>query len=143
MTDKGDIEDGDDEDLLELDEEPTKPSQAKVAAELVGIVLKSGQRTFALKIESKAMIDSLAKIWKDQRNFLLTFRVPAEKSGGKVTKWKVVEFPTMLIDLALKSKGAVCHGHIDHAGACAMSELILNWKGGIEFLLDGVQQKMF
>lgn len=139
----------DDGAIVDAEDEPEEAgtmtqSQAKVVAELSGIVLKNGQRVFALKLNSPAFIKDMTRIWNEQRNFMLAFKVPVEKKDGEVTKWKTVEFPTKLIDLSLKGKdSATCHGHIDHAGAVAMSELILNWKGGVEFLLDGVQQSMF
>lgn len=142
MRDDGELEDGDDENP---DDAGTMThSQAKVVAELGGIVLRQGQRIFALKLNSSVMIRDLTRIWNEQRSFNMGFKIPVEKKGGEVTKWKTVEFPTKLIDLSLKGKdSATCHGHIDHAGAVAMSELILNWKGGVEFMLDGVQQSMF
>ena len=140
MRDDGEIEDDDSEE----EDKPLTSSQAKLSAELAGIVLRQGQRVFALKLNSSVMIRDLTRIWNEQRSFNMGFKIPVEKRNGEVTKWKTVEFPTKLIDLSLKGKdSATCHGHIDHAGAVAMSELILNWKGGVEFLLDGVQQSMF
>jgi hypothetical protein len=142
MDDDGEIIDGDEDNPD--DAGAMTQSQAKVVAELGGIVLKQGQRIFALKLNSSVMIRDLTRIWNEQRSFNMGFKIPVEKKGGEVTKWKTVEFPTKLIDLSLKGKdSATCHGHIDHAGAVAMSELILNWKGGVEFMLDGVQQSMF
>lgn len=143
MNDDGEAEDGDEENPDDGAKNMTQ-SQAKVVAELAGIVLHNGRRVFALKLSSPAMIRDLTRIWNEQRAFNMGFNVPVEKKNGEVIKWKMVEFPTRLIDLSLKGKdSATCHGHIDHAGAVAMSELLLNWKGGVEFMLDGVQQSMF
>lgn len=137
----------DDGSIVDAEEEPEErmtQTQAKVVAELAGIVLRQGQRVFALKLNSPTMIRELTRIWNEQRNFMMAFKVPVEKKDGEVTKWETVEFSTKLIDLSLKNKdSATCHGYIDHRGAVAMSELILNWKGGVEFMLDGVQQSMF
>lgn len=144
MRDDGSIEDVDADDIEEGDDKPLKQSQAKVVAELAGIVLRQGQRVFALKINSPAMIKDLTRIFHEQRAFMMAFKIPVEKKNGEVLKWQTVEFSTKLIDISLKGKdSATCHGYIDHNGAVAMSELILNWKGGVEFMLDGVQQSMF
>lgn len=144
MRDDGSIEDVDADEVDGGDDKPLKNSQAKVVAELAGIALRQGQRVFALKLNSSTMIRELTRIWNEQRSFMMAFKIPVEKKDGEVTKWKTVEFSTKLIDLSLKGKdSATCHGYIDHAGAIAMSELILDWKGGVEFLLDGVQQSMF
>lgn len=141
ITEDGEIEEADVEDD---DGETMTHSQARVVAELAGIVLRQGNRVFALKLNSATMIKDLTRIWNEQRDFMMGFKIPVEKKNGEVTKYKTVEFHTKLIDLSLKGKeSATCHGYIDHAGAVAMSELILNWKGGVEFMLDGVQQSMF
>lgn len=128
---------------LGIEEEPVRGSQAKLVAELTGIVLKPNKRVFALKITSSKMIDELTRIYKEQKSFMMKFKVPVEMKQEQVKKWETVEFETTLADLSLKGGKATCHGHIGHKGACQMSELIQNWNGPMLFFLDGVQQSIF
>lgn len=130
------------EDDGSLDEMPTRESQAKIVAELTGIVMKPSQRVFALKVVAENMREELLRVYREQKGFMLKFRVPVEKMNGKVRSWKTVEFPTRLSDITLKNGKLTCHGHIDHEGACVMSELIQHWNSGMEFFLDGMQQSM-
>lgn len=136
----------DDEELdddMEIHDEPERDSQAKVVAELTGIVLKPSQRTYTLKVSSKAMREQITELFQHQKDFMLKFKVPVQKENGEVTKWKEVEFLTKLVSVSLKGDSATCQGHITHEGAEAMSKLVTNWKDGIQFFLDGVQQSLF
>ncbi len=143
----GEIVDGiNDEDFgmgPEVGQPVTTMSQANIVAELTGIVLKPSQRIWALKVTSPDMIKELNKIYSGQKAFMLKFKVPKEIKDHEVLSWEEVEFQTMLMDLSLKGGKATCHGYIDHKGACAMSELIQNWKGATQFFLDGIQQSIF
>ena len=89
------------------------------------------------------MVSELVRIYKEQRTFMMKFRVPTEVDNGEVKKWRDVEFETHLNDLSLKGDKATCHGTITHSGAVSMSDLIQNWKTGVEFFLDGIQQSLF
>lgn len=143
-TDELGIVDKDDEldDDMILEDEPVRGSQVKVAAELTSIALKPSTRVYTLKITSKKMIANLTKIYEQQRSFMMKFKVPVQKENDEVTKWQEVEFETTLTSLSLKGDRATCNGRISHEGAVAMSKVIQNWKDGIEFFLDGIQQSL-
>lgn len=122
---------------------PTKDNQIRFIAELKSVSLSPNDRVYSLRIEDADMQRRLPKIYEEKKPLAIIFNVPIEKEDDEITKWETVQFDTKILKVTLSNDHCDIAATISHEGVVALSKLIQNWKDGIEFFAEGIQQSMF